>query len=47
MTEISEEDRELVRKELIEIADRLRKRYRGLSIPNIRRFLKEMLSVSV
>ena len=44
--EISEEDREHVRKGLTELAEHLRKRYE-LTAKSTRRFLREMLTVSI
>lgn len=46
VSEVSEEDRELVRSELASLAEFLHKNY-GLSVRKIRRFLREMLTVSV
>lgn len=45
MGEVSEQDREVVRSELAWLAEYLRSR--GLTIPKIKRFLREMLTVSV
>lgn len=44
--ELSEEDREFIRQDLCDLADKLRKSYK-MSVPQIRRFLQQMLSVSV
>lgn len=44
--EVSREDREFVRGELAWLANKIREKY-GLSIPKIRRFIREMLDVSV
>ena len=46
MSEVSSEDRELVRSDLASLAEFLKKKY-GLSFHKIRRFLREMLTVSV
>lgn len=46
MTEIPEEERDRVREELVSIAERLRKLY-GASNSRIKRFLREMLTVSI
>jgi hypothetical protein len=43
---IPEEEREIIRSDLISIADRLRIKYK-LNIPAIRRLLHELLDVSV
>lgn len=46
MTEVSEDDREFVRSELASLARHLKEKY-SLSTEKIRRFLREMLTVSV
>lgn len=43
---INDTDREFVRAELVDIADRIRRKY-NLTIPVVRSFLHEMLDVSV
>jgi hypothetical protein len=47
MSDVSREDREFVRDELAWLADWIRRRYPKLSFRDIRRFLNEMVSVSV
>ena len=47
MNEVSREDREFVRDELAWLAERIRSRYPKLSFGDVRRFLREMISVSV
>ena len=47
MSEVSQEDREFIRDELAWLADWIRHRYPKLSFGDIRRFLSEMVSVSV
>jgi len=44
--EVSQEDREVVRDMLTDVAEFIRKKY-GFSIPKIQDFLREMLEVSV
>ena len=44
--EVSQEDREVVRDSLKEVAEYVRKKY-AVPIPEIRDFLREMLAVSV
>jgi hypothetical protein len=44
---VSMEDREFVREEMAWLADWIRKRYPKLNFGDIRRFLAEMVSVSV
>ena len=46
MSEVSEEDRELVRDELAWLAEWIRNRYPKLNFGDIRRFLGEMVTVS-
>jgi hypothetical protein len=47
MSEFSQEDREFIRDELAWLADWIRRKYPKLSFRDIRRFLSEMVSVSV
>jgi len=47
MSEVSQEDREFVRDELAWLAEWTRNRYPKLNFGDIRRFLREMISVSV
>jgi len=47
MNEVSQEDREFVRDELAWLAEWTRSRYPKLGFGDIRRFLREMISVSV
>jgi hypothetical protein len=47
MNEVSREDREFVRDELAWLAEWIRSRNPKLSFGDIRRFLREMISVSV
>jgi AAA+ ATPase superfamily predicted ATPase len=47
MNEVSQEEREFVRDELAWLAEWIRSRYPKLSFGDIRRFLREMISVSV
>lgn len=47
MDEVSEGDREFVRDELAWLAEWIRSRYPKLNFGDIRRFLREMISVSV
>ena len=46
MSEVSSEDRELVRSDLASLAELLKKKY-NMTFHKIRRFLHEMLEVSV
>jgi len=46
-SEVSEEDREFVRDELAWLAEWMRSRYPKLNFGDIRRFLREMIFVSV
>lgn len=46
MSEVSQEDRELVRSDLADLARRLKEKY-SLSTEKVRHFLREMLTVSV
>jgi hypothetical protein len=47
MSEVSQEEREFVRDELAWLAEWVRSRHPKLSFGDIRRFLREMVSVSV
>jgi len=47
MSEVSEEDREFVRDELAWLAEWIRSKYPKLNFGDIRRFLREMIPVSV
>lgn len=46
MVEVSQEDREVVRDMLKEVAEYVRRKY-AVPIPEVRDFLREMLKVSV
>jgi hypothetical protein len=46
-SEVSEEDREFVREELAWLAEWIRSKYPKLNFGDIRRFLKEMVPLSV
>ena len=46
MVEVSQEDREVVRDMLKEVAEYVRRKY-AVPIPEIRNFLREMLEVSL
>ena len=47
MSGVSEEDREFIRDELAWLAEWIRSRYPKLNFGDIRRFLREMIPVSV